>query len=149
MRMAPVPTIQQSIVAKKYVPKELHSNVMILLNKMLREEASHIEKLGEYHSTVISSISVGDTFEFCTNKIATPKKITKENLSKGTSTIKLSNTKFDIDNSTGEISTLKSVPKEKCKELLEECNNTIKNLISNFNSEKITKNKIGLRGLIG
>ena len=73
---------------------------------------------------------------------------TEENIAKGTSTLKLSDFEFNVDNSTGKIFTFKSTPKEKFKELLEECNNTLKEILNNFNSENVAKNKTGLRGLI-
>ena len=147
-KIVSIPVVQYVSVPKKFVPKDMRSNVNSLLSKMLREEATNIEKNGEFHSTIISSLSLGEKFKFCTNRIPTPKQITEENIAKGTSTLKLSDFEFNVDNSTGKIFTFKSTPKEKFKELLEECNNTLKEILNNFNSENVAKNKTGLRGLI-
>ena len=80
--------------------------------------------------------------------MATPQIITKENVAKGSSTIQLNDTVFNIDNATGKISTSKQTPQDKIKEFLEQSNNIIKDVLQNFNSEKITKNKTGIRGLL-
>lgn len=129
----------QRNVAKKYIPKDMHSNVKILLNKMLREEAIHTERNGQYKTTIISSLEIGDSVKFSTNRIATPNIISKENIPKGTSTLRMNNIEFNIDNASGKISTESKESKEVIKDFLNKGNQILKSAIENFNSDNIKK----------